>query len=83
MTTEFPQTSDTRARSILKALIWNAIGLVTMALVGLALTGSLAMGGAMAAINTAIGTACYFVYERVWAGIAWGRIGDRHGARRG
>ena len=79
MTTDFPTSSDSRARSILKALIWNAIGLVMMALVGLALTGSLAMGGAMAAINTAIGTACYFAYERVWASIAWGRIGGHRG----
>lgn len=79
MTTAFTKPSDTRARSIIKALIWNAIGLVTMALVGLAMTGSLAMGGAMAAINTAIGTGCYFLYERVWAGIAWGRIGGPHG----
>lgn len=66
---------ETRKRSILKALVWNAIGLVVTAAVGLAFTGSAAVGGAMALANTAIGTASYFVYERVWAGIGWGRHG--------
>lgn len=66
---------ETRKRSILKALIWNAIGFAVMAAVGFAFTGSAAAGGAMALANAAIGIASYFLYERVWAGIGWGRHG--------
>ena len=64
---------DSPRRSLVKALIWNAIGLCVMALVGLLLTGSLAVGGVMAVINTAVGLTMYVVYERVWDRIAWGR----------
>ena len=66
---------ETRKRSVLKALIWNAIGLAVMAAVGFAFTGSAAVGGALALANTAIGVAAYVLYERVWAGIGWGRHG--------
>ncbi|MBZ0124517.1 MAG: DUF2061 domain-containing protein [Roseovarius sp.] len=64
---------ETRARTLVKALLWNAIGLLVMSVVGLALTGSAAVGGVMAAINTAIGLISYVAYERVWSRIGWGR----------
>ena len=64
---------ETRARTLVKAILWNIMGLIVMSLVGLAMTGSVAVGGAMAVINTAIGLSVYFVYERVWANISWGR----------
>lgn len=64
---------ETRARTLVKALVWNAIGLITMGLVGLILTGSAAVGGAMAVVNTAVGLTMYLIYERVWTRIGWGR----------
>ncbi|WP_299349946.1 DUF2061 domain-containing protein [uncultured Shimia sp.] len=64
---------ETRKRSLLKAVIWNAMGLAMMSLVGLIATGSAAVGGAMALINTAIGFTLYILYERVWSNIRWGR----------
>lgn len=65
---------ETRTRSLVKAVIWSAIGLIVMALVGLAFTGSLALGGVMALLNTGIGLITYVLYERVWARISWGRL---------
>ncbi|WP_170373903.1 DUF2061 domain-containing protein [Ruegeria conchae] len=67
---------ETRRRSVVKALIWNVMGLVMMTLVGLIATGSVALGGVVALVNTAIGLTLYIVYERVWAGISWGRHGE-------
>ena len=64
---------ETKKRTLVKAVVWNMIGLVVMALVGLVLTGSAAVGGTMAMINTAIGLTTYVLYERVWARIGWGR----------
>lgn len=64
---------ETRRRSIVKAVIWNLIGLSVMVIVGFVATGSFATGGSMAAVNTLIGLAMYVVYERFWAGIRWGR----------
>ncbi len=59
----------------MKALVWNAMGLAMMTLVGLIATGSAALGGMVALVNTAIGLTMYVIYERIWAGITWGRNG--------
>ncbi|MBR9842765.1 MAG: DUF2061 domain-containing protein [Rhodobacteraceae bacterium] len=64
---------ESRQRSIVKAVIWNIMGLTVMTLVGFLATGSATIGGAMAVINTGIGFVMYVLYERLWAGIGWGR----------
>lgn len=64
---------ETRRRSLVKALLWNVIGLCSMTLVGVVATGSASIGGAMALVNTALGFASYLIYERVWTRISWGR----------
>lgn len=64
---------DTPKRTLVKAVLWNIIGLAMMALVGFVATGSIMVGGAMALINTAIGLCCYIIYERVWQRVGWGR----------
>ncbi len=66
---------ETRRRSVVKAVVWNVMGLAVMTLVGLIATGSAAVGGVLALVNTAIGLTLYVIYERIWAGIAWGRNG--------
>ena len=65
---------ETRTRTLVKAVLWNAIGLGVMALVGLIMTGSIAVGGTIAAINTGLGLSMYFIYERVWSRVTWGRL---------
>jgi len=60
-------------RTLVKSVLWTILGGVVMTLVGLAFTGSVAVGGAMAVINAGLGFVTYLVYERVWAGIRWGR----------
>jgi uncharacterized membrane protein len=64
---------ETTKRSVLKAILWNVLGLLTMTLTGLALTGSVAVGGALAVLNTAVGFVSYIGYERLWARVSWGR----------
>jgi uncharacterized membrane protein len=64
---------DSGRRTLVKAVLWNLTGLAVMCLVGFVLTGSVALGGAMAAINTAIGFVTYLVYERIWSRVSWGR----------
>ena len=67
---------ETRRRTLVKAIVWNLMGLLVMSLVGLAMTGSAAIGGAMAVVNTVIGLSMYVAYERIWSRMGWGR---RHG----
>lgn len=60
-------------RSLVKAVVWNVMGLSVMTLVGLVATGSATVGGAIAVVNTGIGFVMYILYERVWARVSWGR----------
>jgi uncharacterized membrane protein len=53
--------TETKIRTVVKAVLWNLLGLLVMTLVGLA--------------ATAIGFLCYILYERIWAHIGWGRPG--------
>ena len=64
---------QTKTRAIVKAGIWTLMGLLIMALVGFVMTGSLSTGGKMAVINSLIGMFNYFLYERLWDRITWGR----------
>ena len=64
---------ETRRRTVVKAIAWNLLGFLSMSLVGLAMTGSVAIGGTIAIVNTLIGLTCYVIYERIWAHIRWGR----------
>ncbi|AGI67104.1 putative DUF2061 family protein [Octadecabacter antarcticus 307] len=64
---------DTRKRTLIKAVIWNLIGLSVMMTVGFIATGSFAVGGAMAVVNASIGLTTYVLYERVWDRVQWGR----------
>lgn len=69
---------ETRKRTVLKAVLWNLIGLLTMGLVGLVMTGSARLGGAMAVANTAVGFMAYVAYERLWTRVRWGREERTH-----
>jgi len=64
---------ETHRRSLAKAVTWQLTGLISMALIGYAFTGSLSAGGMLALVTTAIGFVCYLIHERVWARIGWGR----------
>lgn len=63
----------TRERTLVKAVLWSLLVLVSMALVGALLTGSASLGGAMALLITLVGLCCYVVYERIWARVRWGQ----------
>lgn len=73
MTYSIGHSIETRTRTIVKAVLWNLLGLAVMAVVGFVLTGSWGVGGAMALINAALGLTMYIFYERLWAHITWGR----------
>lgn len=69
---------ETPKRTILKALTWQALGLVMMTLIGLAVTGSVQAGGFIAVISALTGLVFYILHERLWARVAWGRsTGDQ------
>ena len=60
-------------RSIVKALTWQALGLVTMTALAYVATGDLSSAGSLALGAAATSLVFFFVHERVWAIIPWGR----------
>lgn len=66
---------DRPIRTLAKAITWQTMGLATMLAVTWAITGSLAEGGAVAGVGMIAGFAGYFLHERVWAMVGWGRAG--------
>jgi uncharacterized membrane protein len=65
---------ETKKRTIAKAFCWQAVGLVVMSVIGYAFTGSAGEGGALALTSAAVGLMNYFLHERLWARVRWGRI---------
>lgn len=64
---------ETKSRSLLKAVVWQFIGLISMVSVGLIVTGSIKTGGVMALVNSGLGFVVYLLYERAWSRVSWGR----------
>lgn len=69
---------DTPARTVAKSVTWQISGLLVMTLIAWVVTGSVAQGGAVALTGALAGFVSYFVHERLWARVRWGRA-DRHG----
>ncbi|RUS58641.1 DUF2061 domain-containing protein [Pseudorhodobacter sp. E13] len=64
---------ESRRRSVVKALVWQAVGLLSMLVIGWAVTGSAGLAGGLALANMAVGFVAYIAYERLWARIGWGK----------
>lgn len=64
---------ETGKRTLVKTIVWQLIGLISMSIVGFVITGSLVSGGVLALVNTGVGVVMYISYERVWSRINWGR----------
>jgi uncharacterized membrane protein len=65
---------ETNKRMIAKAMCWQVMGLIVMTLIGYIFTGSMSDGGALALTGAAIGMATYFLHEKIWARVSWGRV---------
>lgn len=64
---------DSTRRILAKSVTWQLTGLVTMSLLGYALTGDWALGGQFALSSAALGLAMFALHEKLWARIGWGR----------
>lgn len=66
---------ETATRSVVKAITWQVLGLFTMTLLAWLATGDLVASGGLALSAALTGLVCFFLHERIWARIRWGRIG--------
>jgi len=65
---------ETRSRSIAKAVSYRILGSAVTGLIVYALTGKGTLSIGAGALDSVIKVAAYFVHERIWDRIAFGRI---------
>lgn len=65
---------ESRKRSLVKALIYRVICTILSFVVPYLLTGDWAFSVSFGLIYSAILIIVYYLYERVWNRIGWGRI---------
>lgn len=68
------KANETHARSILKAVSYRAIIIISIFVTTLLTTGKLASAVQVTGITAITGTIIYYLHERVWSRIKWGRI---------
>jgi len=66
---------ETMKRTVAKAVTWQIAGLIAMTLIGYIMTGSWRSGGGIAVAGMVSGFVSYFLHERIWAAIGWGKRG--------
>jgi uncharacterized membrane protein len=65
--------SDTSTRSIAKALSWRITGSGATFLISYLISGNFNVAGSIASIQLVANTILYFLHERVWNYVKWGR----------
>ncbi len=65
--------TETHARSLAKALTYRAVGSLATGLIAWWFSGSLRVGAAVGVADTVIKLALYYVHERLWHLVPWGR----------
>ncbi len=63
---------DSNLRTILKAVTWQTLGLLTTTLLAWLQTGSVISALTFALSTSATGFAFFFIHERVWSRVSWG-----------
>ena len=65
---------ETRGRSMAKAISWRILAAIITGIVALVLTHQLAFAAKIGLIDTTVKLAIYFLHERVWNKISYGRV---------
>jgi sulfate adenylyltransferase large subunit len=67
------RAAESHARSVAKAISWRATGSLDTFVIAAVVTGSSKLAGGVALAEVLTKTALYYVHERIWALIKWGR----------
>ena len=65
--------SEQNRRSLAKAISWRITGTVDTFLISWLITGELALAGGIAATEVVTKIVLYWLHERVWNRVSWGR----------
>jgi uncharacterized membrane protein len=68
--------SDSTIRSVAKTISWRVTGSGATFLISYIVSGNLTVAGTIAVIQLTANTILYFIHERIWNKISWGKKGD-------
>jgi uncharacterized membrane protein len=71
---------DVHLRSLAKAVSWRFVGSMDTFVISFLLTGNLVWAGSIASAETLTKIGLFYLHERVWRRVRWGRD-DRHHLR--
>jgi uncharacterized membrane protein len=69
----FFRGAETHARSVLKAVSWRALGTLDTFAISWFMTGRPEIAGSIAGMEIITKVAWYYLHERVWSIVPWGR----------
>ena len=61
--------TDSRLRSITKAVSWRVVGSLDTLLLSYLFTGNLVIAGSIASVETLTKTVLYYLHERAWGAV--------------
>ncbi|MEJ8473439.1 DUF2061 domain-containing protein [Roseibium algae] len=64
---------DTTKRTLLKAVTWQLLGLITVTALSYPATGSLWAAMALALSASVTGFVAFFIHEKIWNRVSWGQ----------
>ena len=64
---------ETHTRSVLKAVSWRILGTLDTFVISWFLTGKVELAGLIAGLEFITKIGWYYLHERIWAVISWGR----------
>ncbi len=65
--------AESHTRSVFKAVSWRILGTLDTFVISWFLTGRVALAGSIAGFEFVTKIAWYYLHERIWAAIPWGR----------
>jgi uncharacterized membrane protein len=65
--------AETHARSVLKAISWRTLGTLDTFAISWFMTGRIEVAGSIAGLEIVTKIAWYYLHERLWALVTWGR----------
>ena len=60
-------------RSLIKAVSWRTVGTIDTFIISFFITGKASIAGGIAAVEVVTKIMIYYLHERVWAMVPWGR----------
>ena len=67
------KTSEKPLRSIVKSLSWRTVGTIDTILISWIITGQLTLAVSIASVELFTKVVLYFLHERAWNQIKWGK----------